>query len=46
MIREGRVRVNGKVVTELGTRANPKSDRIELDGTKLTAEKHVYIVIH
>jgi 23S rRNA pseudouridine2605 synthase len=46
MIREGRVRVNGKIVTELGTRANPKSDRIELDGDRLTAEKHVYIVIH
>ena len=46
MIQEGRVRVNGRVVTELGTRADPKRDRIELDGDRLTAEKHVYIVIH
>ncbi len=38
--------MNGRVVKELGTRANPKRDRIELDGEKLTAEKHVYIVIH
>jgi 23S rRNA pseudouridine2605 synthase len=56
MITEGRVRVNGRVVKELGTRADPKHDRIELarfDGSeaaprweRLTAEKHVYIVIH
>jgi 23S rRNA pseudouridine2605 synthase len=46
MIQEGRVRVNGRVVTELGTRADPKRDRIELDGTRLTAERHVYIVVH
>ncbi|HEY2366022.1 MAG TPA: pseudouridine synthase [Polyangiaceae bacterium] len=46
MIQEGRVRVNGRVVTELGTRADPKRDRIELDGDRLTAERHVYIVIH
>ena len=46
MIQEGRVRVNGRVVTELGTRADPKRDRIELDGERLTAEKHVYIVVH
>ena len=46
MIQEGRVRVNGRVVKELGTRADPKRDRIELDGERLTAEKHVYIVIH
>jgi 23S rRNA pseudouridine2605 synthase len=46
MIQEGRVRVNGRVVTELGTRADPKNDRIELDGERLAAERHVYIVIH
>lgn len=46
MIQDGRVRVNGRVVTELGTRADPKRDRIELDGERLTAEKHVYIVVH
>ncbi len=46
MIQEGRVRVNGRIVTELGTRADPKTDRIELDGERLFAERHVYIVIH
>jgi len=31
-IREGRVSVNGTVVTELGTRVAPSSDRVTLDG--------------
>ncbi|MFT4214470.1 MAG: pseudouridine synthase [Microbacterium sp.] len=30
---EGRVRVNGAVVTELGTRIDPASDRVDVDGT-------------
>ena len=46
MIAEGRVRVNGRVVTELGTRADPERDRIELDGTRLSAERPVYVVLH
>jgi pseudouridine synthase len=36
MIAEGRVRVNGEVVTEMGTRANPTTDKIEVDGTPLS----------
>ncbi|MEO0852100.1 MAG: pseudouridine synthase [Cyanobacteria bacterium J06648_11] len=35
LILAGRVRVNGEVVTELGTKADPESDRIELDGRHL-----------
>ena len=35
MIRTGRVTVNGQVVTELGTRANPGRDRIAIDGRPL-----------
>jgi pseudouridine synthase len=31
-IRAGRVRVNGKTVTELGTKIDPQKDRIEVDG--------------
>lgn len=33
MIREGRVSVNGSVVTELGTKVNIERDRILVDGT-------------
>ena len=50
MILEGRVRVNGRVVNELGARADEKHDRIELQSQgaweRLTAERSVYVVIH
>jgi 23S rRNA pseudouridine2605 synthase len=32
LITEGRVRVNGQVVTELGTKADPSKDHIKVDG--------------
>jgi len=37
MIRQGRVQVNGKTVTQLGTRADSLLDRITLDGKPLPA---------
>jgi 23S rRNA pseudouridine2605 synthase len=47
MIRAGRVTVNGKTVTELGTRANPHRDRIAIDGKLLrSAPPPVYILLH
>jgi 23S rRNA pseudouridine2605 synthase len=46
LITGGHVRVNGRVVTELGTRADPRRDRIEVDGTRVVAEKYVYLVMH
>ncbi len=46
LITEGRVRVNGRVVSELGAKADPRADRIEVDGKKVTAEHHVYLVLH
>ncbi len=45
MIEGGRVRVNGRIVTELGVRASPE-DKIELDGERLLAERPVYILVH
>lgn len=39
--------LNGKVVTELGTRANPYKDRVAIDGKQIGApESHVYLVLH
>ncbi len=46
MIVEGRVRVNGKIVTELGTKADPARDEIQVDGKKVRAEQNVYIILH
>ncbi len=42
----GRVRVNGRVVTELGTKADLHADRVEVDGRRITAEMPVYLVLH
>ncbi len=46
VIQAGRVRVNGKVVTELGTRADPRTDKIEVDGKRIVAEDPVYVLLH
>jgi 23S rRNA pseudouridine2605 synthase/23S rRNA pseudouridine2604 synthase len=47
LILAGRIRVNGEVVTVLGTTVDPTEDRIELDGTRLaTPARHIYIVLH
>ncbi len=47
MIRAGRVTVNGRTVTELGTRAHPQRDRIAIDGKPLrTAAPPTYILLH
>jgi pseudouridine synthase len=47
LIQEGRVRVNGKVVTELGTRVDPLSDRVEFDGETVTADaRTVYLLLN
>jgi 23S rRNA pseudouridine2605 synthase len=47
MIREGRVTVNGRVVTELGSRANAGADHIKVDGKLITrAEPHRYILLY
>ena len=45
-IAEGRVRVNGRVVSELGAKADPRADKIEVDGKRVIAEAFVYAVLH
>lgn len=48
LILDGRVTVNGKIVTELGTKVNPHQDTIQVDGTtlELAAVDKVYIVMN
>ena len=46
LILEGRVRVNGRIVRELGTRADPFRDRVEVRGQRLVREKPVYWLLH
>jgi len=47
LIQEGRVSVNGKIVTQLGEKADPASDYIKVDG-KLIREspKKIYILLN
>ncbi|MBK8258452.1 MAG: pseudouridine synthase [Polyangiaceae bacterium] len=46
LITSGRVRVNGRVVNELGAKADLRDDKVEVDGRRLTAPPPVYIVLH
>ena len=47
LILSGQVRVNGHTVTELGSKADASSDRIEAAGKVITvAEPRVYLLLH
>jgi 23S rRNA pseudouridine2605 synthase len=47
LIVEGRVTVNGKTVTELGSKADIDNDHIKVDGRLLRAPKHlIYIALN
>ena len=46
IIQSGRVTVNGKVVTELGTKVMPGNDKIMVDGKRIEGQKFVYILLY
>src|SRR5213592_2434770 len=47
MIQQGRVSVNGHVITELGSKADPNEDTIKVDGRKLrAAPRPVYLLLN
>lgn len=47
LIEEGRVSVNGIVVTELGTKVDPESDAVAFDGERVrVAPEHVVIMLN
>ncbi len=45
MITEGRVRVNGQVIKELGVQVSSK-DVVEVDGVPIEQEQHVYYLFY
>jgi len=45
LIIDGKVKVNGKVITELGTKVAPK-DKIEVNGIPIQKEELAYFVMH
>ncbi len=47
MIFRGRVEVNGEIVREQGTRVNPHTDTIRVDGARIPPpRRHVYLVVN
>lgn len=47
LISAGRVVVNGKVVTELGTKVNPARDHVKVDGKHISAvQPFVYLILN
>jgi 23S rRNA pseudouridine2605 synthase len=47
LIRQGRVTVNGKVVTEMGLKVDPSCDHVKVDGRHLKpAAPHAYVVLN
>ena len=45
LILAGRVTVNGRVVTELGTHADPSQADIQVDGKPLSAQRFRYVML-
>ncbi|GAB3813832.1 hypothetical protein GCM10028820_08920 [Tessaracoccus terricola] len=47
LIDEGRVEVNGKVVTEQGMRVDPERDTIRVDGSRIPPpRRHLYVLLN
>lgn len=46
LIRDGRIRVNGQVVTEMGCKIDPSRDTITCDGQPLAFEQKLYILLN
>jgi 23S rRNA pseudouridine2605 synthase len=46
LIRDGRIRINGQVVVEMGYKADPAHDRITCDGKPITSEQKVYLLLN
>lgn len=47
LIRQGKIKVNNQTVIELGTKINPKKDKIEYDGRMVTIQREkVYILLN
>lgn len=47
LIRQGRIEVNGKIITEQGLRVDPERDTIRVDGSRIPPpRRHVYVVLN
>ena len=46
LIQAGKVKVNNKVVKELGTRVDPRRDKVHFGGRRVLPEEHVWILLN
>ena len=46
IISEGRVAVNGRIVSEMGFQVNEESDRVEMDSVLLSIQKEKYYIAY
>jgi 23S rRNA pseudouridine2605 synthase len=46
LILEGRIRINGRIVSEVGSKADPNRDTITCDHRPITIEEKVYILLN
>lgn len=47
LIKEGRVKVNGKIINKLGTKINPECDIVEVDGKRIEiVKKKIYVLLN
>lgn len=46
LIQQGRVAVNGRRVVELGSKVDPASDRVEVDGRRVGSLRKYYVALH
>jgi 23S rRNA pseudouridine2605 synthase len=46
IIRQGRIKINGNIITEVATLVNSKADRVELDEKLLGVEQQVYVLLN
>jgi 23S rRNA pseudouridine2605 synthase len=46
LITAGKVKVNGKVVTELGTKVDAAKDKVEVDNKKIQLQKLTYLIMN
>lgn len=47
LMTEGRVKVNGKVCKELGTKVDPATDKVEVDGKVVSLpQSHIYVLLN
>jgi 23S rRNA pseudouridine2605 synthase len=45
-IKDGRVEVNGRVITDLSLKIDTENDEVRLDGERLKPKEHVYILMN